>query len=128
MTNVVEQASYRRLSRGYAWARAFMLLGAAIAAGGITLFAWAAHPPAAEEVPTVIKTPTDVVMIFTPHGIHRFAGILGAHCDLKKPIAAVAIQDVGAGYKLAVVPTKNCSAALIQVAAQDAIVVPSSGS
>jgi hypothetical protein len=42
---VVQQASYRRLSRAYVWARAIMLVGAAVAAGGITLFAWAIRPP-----------------------------------------------------------------------------------
>jgi hypothetical protein len=42
---VVQQASYRRLSRAYVWARVIMLFGAAVAAGGITLFAWAVRPP-----------------------------------------------------------------------------------
>jgi hypothetical protein len=125
---VIEQASYRRLSRAYSRARAFMLLGAAVAAGGITLFAWAAHPPAIQNVPVVIRTPTDVMVTFTPRGVGLFSSVLGRSCDLETPISAVAVRDIGAGYEVAIVPTRNCHAAMIMVTAQDAVVVPSSGS
>jgi hypothetical protein len=128
IVRVVEQASYRKLSRGYSWARAFMLLGAVVAAGGITLFAWAAHPPPDQKVATVVKTPTDVMVTFTHQGIKHFAGRFGKKCDLKKQVAAVAVRDIGADYDIVIVPTKNCSPALVRVTAHDAIVVPDSGS
>jgi hypothetical protein len=127
VAKTVEQASYLRLRRGFSIARAAMLLGAGLAAGGIALFAWAANPPAESAVPVVVATPTNVKVQFTTSGAQRFQTQLGGDCDLSEPLDAVAVRDLGTGYQLAVVPTASCNPALITVDPTTATVVPEAG-
>lgn len=123
---VVERASYLRLARTFLVARFGMLFGAAVAAAGITLFAWAANPPSDSLTPVVVKTPSEVRVTFSDEGKAQFAPLLGAGCDLSVPRPALAVRDIGENYELAMVPDSKCKAVLITVTpAQGQVRLPS---
>jgi hypothetical protein len=114
VSQVLERASFARVQNSYWWARWGILFGAALAATGIAMFAWAANPPKGVTAPVVAKTPTEVsVNIRQPHR-SALARKLGSQCDLTN-VDAFALSAVGEVYQVASVPTDKCKAALFNV-------------
>jgi hypothetical protein len=121
--HVVDQASFERVRASYGLARWGILLGAAISAVGIAVFAWAANPPKAEQVPVVSSTPSDVIARIDPEDRETFQAKLGTKCDLSQ-VHAVALGAVGESYQLASVPTDTCKPIVFTLAGDQGRVAP----
>jgi hypothetical protein len=121
--NVLEQSSFNRVRAAYGTARWGILIGAAMTAAGIAIFAWATNPPKAELVPLVMDTPTEVVVRVDPEDRKIFKPKLGPKCDLSS-VDAVALDTVGSGYKLASVPHEDCQAAVFVLERDEGTVAP----
>jgi len=113
--NVVEQASYRRLRFWWLWSRLGVFVGAVLAAAGIAVFAWAANPPQLTATPVVPNTPTEVILEIATDHRALLKPVLGANCDLSKPLAGLAMAVAGDVYTVAIVPTDTCLATVITV-------------
>jgi hypothetical protein len=97
---------------------------ALIAAGGVILFAWGANPPqdVTGKLPVVVRTPTAVQLQLTKGGQDRLKDTLGTKC-VDKTISAVAVEDLDSGaWRVAVVRSDDCNAALIDVHPKDGTV------
>jgi hypothetical protein len=114
-SHVLERASFVSVQSAYSHARWGILLGAAISAAGIGTFAWAANPPkATPPAPVVAKTPSNVTVMIRKSKGRRYARVLGRSCNLAA-VKAVAVADVGAGYKVVSIPTAKCKSVLFAV-------------
>jgi hypothetical protein len=96
-------ALYAQVEQTLKTAIRVMFAGAVVAAAGIGLFAWAAHPAESEgtPAPVVAKDPSEVVVRLTNDGRAQLADRLGKGCDLD---AVHALAVAGSAAELQVVP------------------------
>lgn len=92
-------------------ALAIMFAGALITAGGIGLFAWAAHPEdgggAAAAEPAAPKEPTEVTVELSPEGRELLGARLGEDCDTTS-LSGLAIGGTPDALDVAVLPQDGC--------------------
>ena len=99
-----------------------MLFAGAVAAVGVTLFAWLANPQ--ERAAIEIRAPLPVDIVLTAIGVERLASDLGSTCAQREPIPAIAIAGELEDPTVVIIPTSKCQARKLRVRPQDGVVVP----
>lgn len=122
---VIERASFNRLSASYKDAGRVIIAGAVFAAFGIAAFAWAANPPEVKAVPVVIPAATKVVVSIDEEDRADLQELLGESCDLSK-VDGVAVEATGETYRVASIATYDCKPALFTVSPDMGDVLPAS--
>lgn len=122
---VLERASFNKLSAAYQRAGRAIIAGAVFAAFGIAAFAWAANPPEGEAVAVLIPEATDVVVSIDEEDRADLQELLGEGCDLSK-LEGVVVEALGESYRVASVASEDCAAALFMVSGEMGQVVPTS--
>jgi hypothetical protein len=107
---LLEFTRYTEASRLFKRSLVWMTGAAAIAALGIGLFAWAAHPEekAAEAAAVVAKAPAEIKIDLSDAGERQMADQLGPRCDGEE-LAAVALAGTSDDLEVVTVPDKHCS-------------------
>lgn len=125
----LRRAKFLHFARTYKRCGIIMALASGAAASGIAAFAWAANPPdsKAGSRPAVILEPVAVTITLTDSAQTRFAATLGTHCAAKKLDAVAVTQLKNGAIRVATSTTKDCRAAVLDLAPADAdITIPSS--
>jgi hypothetical protein len=105
-------ALYAEVRDKFRAALAAMFAGALLAAAGIALFAWAAHPeeeksePSAE--PAAAKIPIEVELSLSDDGKNALGSRIGRACDTGR-VRALAIGGEPAALDVVTMPTAKCS-------------------
>lgn len=86
-----------------------MLIGSAVAAAGICLFAWATHPGEADEKTTKVvpKQPSTVLVRLSPEGRRVLSTRLGARCNALE-LHALAVGGEPGALDLIATPGARC--------------------
>lgn len=96
---LLEVAAYQALSHRWGVNRWWMMGGAALAAGGIGIFAWAANPPgpatASVVAPGLLKTPTEATVQLTSQGEGVLRGRIGKRCGTPLKVLVLGTADAG---------------------------------
>jgi hypothetical protein len=108
---LLEFARYSEISQLFNRSLKWMTGAAAVAAVGIGLFAWAAHPEDKSDetpAPVVAKAPVEVEIDLSDDGKQDLADELGPKCDGDK-LAAVAVGGTADALEVVTVPGEDCS-------------------
>ena len=99
--NVLQVASYYRLTDRWRRCAVIIAAGALIAAGGLSIFIWAANPaPAAKTStasPSVIGEVSEQTIILLPGGKAALEKALGAACPISVPLKVTLLEKMPAG-------------------------------
>ncbi len=111
MTWVISFARSMEATHSFKVGLRAMLAGAAIAALGITGFAWAAHPEEEkEESAAVAKAPSAIAIELSAAGSETLADDVGAACD-RTGFRGVAIGGEPEALEVITTPTRKCEVA-----------------
>ena len=105
-----------------------MVVGALMAALGITAFAWGANAPESKSLnggEVLPKSPSEVTVILTDKGIKEFGGNIRRNdkCDLSN-LSAIAFAVNRGAYDVVTVATDNCNVHQMSVTAAQGQVIP----
>jgi len=108
---LIQFARYTEISQLFRRSLRWMTAAAAIAAVGIGLFAWAAHPEDEEDegtTPVVAKVPTAIAIDLSEQGEDALGEKLGAQCDANA-VPALALGGEPDALEVVTVPSASCS-------------------
>lgn len=127
--DVLAFASFTRIRFAFEKAKRWMTLGAVFTAGGVLTYAFMISTVEPGRVPVVGDQPTEVVVDVVDDATirERLAERLGARCNLDE-LSGVALAAHGQVVTVAVVPSRNCSAGVIDFEPTDARVFRSGAS
>ena len=127
--DVLTFASFTRIRLAFENAKRWMTFGAALTAGGVLAYAFMISTGESGRVPVVGDQPIEVVVDVVDKAAvrERLAERVGVDCDLDE-LSGVALAAHGQVVTVAVVPSPNCSAVLIDFKPTDARVFQSGAS
>ncbi|MGD9736388.1 MAG: hypothetical protein AB7V58_12415 [Solirubrobacterales bacterium] len=109
---LIQFARYTEIAALFRHSLRWMTAGAAVAAIGIGLFAWAAHPEDKEEdaAPVVAKAPAAIEIDLSEAGTEALGEKLGARCG-PHAVPAVALGGEADALEVVTVPSPTCALA-----------------
>jgi hypothetical protein len=125
-TDVLNVASFHRTKEAYEKAQGKVVLGALVAAIGVSAFAWGANPPdrtAIDPGEVVPKTPSQVTVALTEAGAATYRAVLGDDCETGA-IKAIAFSVTGTTYEVVTERTDECQSVPLKVTEEFGTVVP----
>lgn len=109
LTWILSYARYLDVSATFRKALTAMFVGAVLAAAGIALFAWAAHPEGESEDPpgAVAAAPREVTVNLSSAGEDALKESVGTSCDTGS-MSAIALSGDADAVEMVSVPTGSC--------------------
>ncbi len=125
---VLDVASYHRVSEAYDRAKVWMSLGAILAALGMIAFAWGSNPPEDDSIEAgdvVPKLPSEVTVILTDEGQEMYGEALGEAegCELAN-LGAIAFAVDRLTYDVVSEATDECNVVRMEITDELGTVVP----